>query len=193
MANPVEKEYFYEKLIRMMGSSEHATSPLQDTEVSKQKQVVRKLEEKQIARYEWNLLILSVVLCFILALLTRFFGEDRWIPPLVFGVAAFLMILWYRFYFSEKLSAFRRSRYNTSDLLVAYQIAIDFKIRQINAERFGIIFLTALALMCCITIFYDALPNWLFLFLLVDILLVSCLIYYKLYKILEKIASNKLN
>lgn len=192
MANPVEKEYFYEKLIRMMGSSEHAETSLPNTAVSKQKQLIRKLKGMLIAHYERKLVILSIVLCLILVLLTRLFGHGQWIPALVFGVVAFLVILWHRFYYFVKLSAYRRSKYNTSDLLEAYQTAIDFKIKKINAERFGIIFLVSLALMCFIAPFYSALSTRLFLLLLGVILLVSCLIYFRLNKILEKIASNNL-
>lgn len=194
MANPVEKEYFYEKLIRMMGSSGLVVTSLQDMEVSKQKQLIKKLDGMQIVHYEWKFILLSIVLCLILVFFPRLFGHGQWlICTLMFALAAFLVILWHRFYFSVKLSALRASRYHTSDLLEAYQTAIDFKIQKINAERFGIIFLISIALMCFISLFYDALSTPLFLLLLGAILLLSYLIYFRLYKISGKIASKNLN
>lgn len=191
MTNPVVKEYFYEKLMKMMGVSDVDAASVDSSDVSEKKAILKKMEKMLVSRYEFKLLILTFFIWTILIVITQSMGSKDWITVIVFGLIGLLILLFNRFYFSREISDFRRYRHHTHNLEDAYGVAINFKKRKINVERLSFILLGCMGAVVIVLQIAQLLPQWLVIFLLADFIFFSIFLYFRLKKNLNKLTTVK--
>ena len=188
MTNPVVKEYFYEKLLKMMGVSDTEAAASDTSGVSSAKATLKRLEGLLIKHYEMKLLVMALLFWAVLIAINSVTGRDYWLVVIIYGFIAISIIFINRVKFFSEVSDFRRYRHHTSNLEDAYDAAINFKMRKINSERLSFILVSGIGILSAILLIFQLIPLWLAVFLIADTIFFCFFLYFRLKKNLEKLA-----